>query len=159
MRCTRQTPSLLLGVLIAAVVVGCGGDDSGGAGAKVGWVEQANRICDDAQKKSADLPDDLGLGADAEARRTEREIVQARLEGLRDLQPPADVAGQLERMIELEQRSRRAFDEFQAAAKAAGSGEADQREKSVRLLGEQKRLGEQAGAIARKIGLTACAGA
>jgi hypothetical protein len=131
---------------MAAAVAGCGGgDDSEGPGAKADWVEQANGVCRDAAEKAAKLPDDLGLSADAGARRAEREIVQARLEGLR----------------ELEQRSRRAFDDFLAAAKSASTGAgaepAEEREKSVRLLGEQKRLGEQAAAIAREIGLSACA--
>jgi hypothetical protein len=141
--------------VLAVTVVGCGSDDA--SEEQVSWTDQAEGICRDATKEVSKLPQNLGLDPDDPARAKEREIFDKKVARLRELEVPADVADDFQRMLDLGTRSAAVQERFLRAASDPTNPEA--RAASVRLLQTQKRLGEQSTQIARQLDLANCAGA
>lgn len=143
-------------VAVTGAVAGCGGGDDDATQSAVSWTRQADAICAEAASRYAQLPEQLGLDSDSPVRRQEREILSSKLEQLRSVDVPDDVAKDFERMVELQEQESRAFEKFLVAASDPGDAEA--RARSVGFLREQKRLGEESVEIARDLRLEGCAG-
>jgi hypothetical protein len=141
-------------VILATTVAGCASDD---ASDQVGWAQQAEGICRDATREASKLPQDLGLKPDAPGRAREREILDDKLARLRELDVPADVTDDFQRMIKLSTQSAAVHERFLRAASNPTNPQA--RAQSIRLLQAQRRLGKDGAKLARELDLANCAGA
>jgi hypothetical protein len=95
------TPLAAIGCLLVA---GCGGDESGGYGggnertASTAWVQDANGICRQARERSVPLPEKLGLDPNSRGNRKARAIAEKKLEQLRAVERPDEVARDFDRI-------------------------------------------------------------
>jgi hypothetical protein len=142
---------IILGLSLAALLSGCGGDDDGDRLSAEEFRTQANAICAEYNQKVTDLgeppsPEEIPGYVDSVI-----PVVEDGLAELRDLNPPA----------ELEEDYNAMLDEVAKAipaARALGEAAADQDVTALQeAIEEGQRADEAADQIARRLGLDRCA--
>jgi hypothetical protein len=142
---------IILGLVLAALLSGCGGNDNGDRLSAEEFRTEANAICAEYNQKIADLgeppsPEEIPGYVDRVI-----PVVEDGLAELRALNPPA----------ELEEDYNTMLDEVAKAipaARALGEAAADQDVTALQeAIAEGQRADEAADEIARRLGLETCA--
>ena len=117
-----RTSKVLLAVTLAVPIAACGDDDDGGRLTRSAFIEQADSICEEEGSAVEDAGDELFASGepDPEAVRSFLEDVaiprvSAMVDRISDLEPPEEMAADVERLAEL---TGDAVDQMRSAAES-----------------------------------------
>jgi len=145
----RRASSLLLGLVVLA---GCsGGGDGDDRLSKDEYVERADAVCADYDKRLGDLPDPGSIAALGPLTRRALPIAREAVAQLRELRPPEDLQARVNEWLKLNVLNVRRIEELGNAARA---GDRVRVQEIARDAAANER---EADRLARELGLETCA--
>jgi hypothetical protein len=139
----------VLGILVAALAAGCGGDEEL---SREQYVSKLNAMCEDFSEKEREIgepqtPADLVEKGPRILDAFETAIVDK----VRKLEAPGEIADQADRLVDLADRQRQVLGELIAAAKDGNVA------KVRELASRNQALNKETTLITRELGAKACA--
>ncbi|MEX2644981.1 MAG: hypothetical protein WD249_01840 [Gaiellaceae bacterium] len=145
-----MTRLALLGC-VAFLAAGCGGGEAGGL-TKEEFVAQLDQICADFNAKQEEIGDPESLEDIVEQGPRVQDEFEAAIERIRDLgDPPAEIAEDADRFLEIADESQRLIGELVEAA------EDDDLQRAGEIAEEGDALNEESEEIATELGAENCA--
>jgi hypothetical protein len=141
-----------LAALLAALSAGCGGGGGGGSSlTKEEFASQLNAICEDFNRKQEEIGEPQSLSELGEKGDQILDEFDKAIDRVRDLNPPDEVADQVNRFVEIGDQQRDLIGDVVQAAKDNDLAKAQQ-------VGAQiEPLDAESDRIANQLGAPACA--
>ncbi len=143
-----------LAILLVAILVGCGGDDSLSRGE---WAAQANAICLDSLKQVEALGQPATSGDYLRVTPKANEIGRAAIEELRGLKAPGEIADDAKAMVDGYEHAVKQQDLVYRGMKAQRDGTEPPPGDYFRAGNRAIEAGRAADAIAERLRATDCA--
>jgi hypothetical protein len=148
----RHAPKLLVPMLTAAILAGCGGSTSSTTSADTGaaFIAKANQVCATVNQKIAAMP---ALNTAAEIIKSEPQevaLITSAVAQLKALSPPADKKATADALISGLGQEGSLLGQLIAALKAGDAA------KVKTLANQETTLNQADGARAKTLGLTEC---
>ena len=137
-------------VALGLAASGCGGSDEGRLSDEE-FRDRANQICADLGRDFDAIEEPESLVDFSAAITESRRILKGALDQLRDLEPPEELQADYDRFLGTGDET---LDHFDAIKRAADEGDVAAVE---RIFAESEETDEESDAIARDLGLDACA--
>jgi len=145
-----MTRLALLGC-VALLAAGCGGGEAGGL-TKEEYVSQLDQICADFNAKQDEIGEPETLEDVVEQGPRVQDEFEAAVERIRDLgDPPAEIAEDADRFLEIADESQRLIGDLVEAA------EDDDLQRAEEIAEEGGALNDESEEIARELGAESCA--
>lgn len=146
-----MTRLALAGCAVALLAAGCGGGETGGL-TKEEFVAQLDQICADFNAKQEEIGEPESLADVVEQGPQVRDEFEAAIERIRDLgEPPAEIAEDADRFLEIADESQRLIGDLVEAA------EDEDLQRASEIAEEGQALNDESEQIAEELGAPSCA--
>jgi uncharacterized protein YPO0396 len=148
----RRARLALVGCAVALLAAGCGGGGEAGGLTKEEFVAQLDEICADFNAKQDEIGEPETIEEVAEQGPQVQAEFEAAVERIRDLgDPPAEIAEDADRFLEIADESQRLIGDLVEAA------EENDLERASQIAEEGQALNDESEEIARELGAENCA--